>query len=117
MDSETFVRQLRNDVVDDEAKFYADTLTSVTHSEIIDPYWIALNRLYDTLSLSQKSVLLQLVRQVSVDTAANILGIIDGVCYFDGVTGSFSLKEPGGRELAGDLQEHFFMQEKESADN
>lgn len=111
MTSEKFVRQLRKYVVDDEVRFYSETLIKSDRQEVTDRYWSDLTHLYDNLNAAQKSVLLQLVRQVSVDTVASLLGIIDGLSYFEEATGQFSLTMHGDTELAGDLQEQFFMQE------
>jgi len=115
MDADVFVRQLRRDVIDGEVKLYKELLEKSEHQTASDPYWTEIRLLYASLNSEQKDTLLNIVRQVSVDVLASLLGIIDGLSYFEGASNQFRLTVHENIELSGDLQERLFMQEQDNA--
>ena len=92
MNSEEFVRELRKEVIEDGMTFYQEFFENKDDFSSGDSYWRDVTTFYAGLDEKQQAVLLAIVRQVSVDTVSNLLGIIDGVCYLEGLTGQLSLK-------------------------
>jgi hypothetical protein len=76
-----------------------------------DPYWKEALTLFGALSDTQKEIFFKVIRQISIDTTSNILGIIDGVSGSAELKASLELTSDGCR-LDGDLQE-FFLAESE----
>lgn len=116
MDADRFVRQLRKDVIDAEVDLYRDLFESNDNQTAGDAYCSEIRSLYASLNKDQKETLLKIVRQVSVDTLASLLGIIDGLSYFEGASNQLRLTVHDKNKLSGDLQERFFMQEQDDCD-
>ncbi|WP_395175954.1 hypothetical protein [Roseibium alexandrii] len=60
--------------------------------------------LFASLSPAQKKVFLSILRQVSLDTTASVLAVLDGVRMIEGVFDDFHLTYGDGKtEIVGDL--------------
>lgn len=116
MNSRLFARQLWKSVVNDEVRFYRQTLATIEEKEATDEYWRELIVLNKSLDSDQQAVLLKLARQVAIDTTASFLGIIDGVRHLEGFNEKIRLSVGSDVVLSGDLQEQFFMQEQECSE-
>jgi predicted transcriptional regulator with HTH domain len=113
MKSQDFASGIMREVVDENVSIYRDLFSETSASEASDPYWRRALGLFNSLSDEQRSVFFEIVRQVSVDTASNVLGVLDGVNSIEGGEAGFSLLSGTGEKLNSDLQS-FFLVEDES---
>ena len=81
-------------------------------SEASDRYWRSALALFSSLTEEQRSILFEIMRQVSLDTASNILGVLDGVNQIDGDEAGFTLLSAAGEKLNGDLQSLFLVEDE-----
>ena len=106
MSPHDFVTKLSAAVVDENNAIYRNLLLNTAVRQAPDPYWQRVLGLFGELTADQREVLLELTRQVTIDAAANVLGVIDGTRALDGRGGAFRLMDDG-QDLAGDLQSLF----------
>ena len=99
-------------VIDENVSIYRDLFSKMPASEASDPYWRRALALFGSLPDEQRSVLFEIIRQVSVDTASNILGVLDGVNSIDEGETSFTLLSAAGQKLNGDLQSLFLVEDE-----
>jgi hypothetical protein len=114
MTPESFVWKLNAAVVEENNATYRALLLNTDPNEASDPYWKRVLTVFSNLNAGQREVLIELTRQVAIDTAANVLGVIDGRCALEGVDGEFRLTY-GARNLAGDLQSLFLERAEQLA--
>lgn len=91
---------------------YRDIFESTAEHEASDPYWKRAIALFSSLDASGKETLLEIMRQVSVDTTSNVLGVIDGANSLEGIDESFALTL-GGTDPGGDLQSLFLVEDEQ----
>lgn len=99
-----FVKELRSflDIDIDQYKKYLEL------SEMKDETSIALLKLYESLDVESRKNFLSLVRQIKVDTASSILGILDGTMILKNQEEDFFLGIKGQRDpINGELQQIF----------
>ena len=112
---EELVAKIRKSVIDENQVLYRDLFENTPIKSATDPYWLKAKILFEFLNHDQRDIFFQVIRQTSIDTASNLLGIIDGVNSIDDVSGDFLLTYDGGDEpLNGDLQSIFLAEEAES---
>lgn len=112
---EEFVAKIRKSVIDENQVLYRNLFENTPIKSATDPYWLKAKILFEFLNHDQRDIFFQVIRQTSIDTASNLLGIIDGVNSLDDVSGDFLLTYDGGDEpLNGDLQSIFLAEEAES---
>jgi hypothetical protein len=95
-------------VVDGGVAMYKETLSDP--GPVTDPYWKRLLAFYRGLPARQRKVVLEIMRQVQVDTVSELFGILDGTSALAGRSESFELfhkKGPRRVRLSGDLQDLF----------
>jgi hypothetical protein len=114
MTPESFVWKLNAAVVENNHAIYRTLLLNTDPREASDPYWKRVLTVFSNLSADQREVLIELTRQVAIDTTANVLGVIDGACALEDVDGEFRLTY-GARNLAGDLQSLFLERAEQLA--
>ena len=108
MNPHSFISRVRSAVVDQNSAADRDLLESTTVEAATDPYWKRLLTLYHALSSEQKSVFVEVMRQVRIDTVSEILGILDGSCALEGSREDFVLTTTSdSQKLNGDLQDLF----------
>ncbi|MBW8321032.1 MAG: hypothetical protein K0M49_12065 [Arenimonas sp.] len=113
---EDFVMKIRKSVINENQVLYRDLFENTPIDSATDPYWINAKNLFGSLKHDQRDIFLEVIRQTSIDTASNLLGIIDGVNSIDDVNGDFLLTYDGGDEpLNGDLQSIFLVEEERSS--
>lgn len=117
MTPKDFVASLRMAVVEENADIYRQLFTSTSVAEASDPYWKRALSLFNDLNAEQKEILFEVVRQVTVDTTSNILGVIDGVNALDCADEQFVLTCEDGSRLNGDLQSLFLVEEERVSRN
>lgn len=114
MTPQEFVIRLRGAVVDENTAIYRNLFSGTPMEKASDPYWRRALGMFSALSPEQREVFFEVVRQVSIDTTSNVLGVIDGVNALEGVGGEFDLNLEGKR-LSGDLQSLFLAEEERAA--
>lgn len=111
-----FVVQLRSAVVDENVAIYRDLFVSTSVEKASDPYWKRALTMFQALSHEQQEVFFEIVRQVAVDTASNVLGVIDGVNALEDMDVELVLVYGDERlALSGDLQSLFLVEEEKLA--
>lgn len=109
MTPKNFVSGLRIAVVEENVNIYRDLFTATLIEDSTDPYWKRALTLFNTLSQEQREVFFEIVRQVTIDTTSNVLGVIDGVNVLEGDDSEFELKS-GTQQISGDLQALFLAE-------
>ena len=112
MKPEDFVRAIRVDIVEENADLYGDMLRTTDRSSVKDEYWKTALSLYDSLDDEGKAALLTVMRQVAVDTASNVLGVLDGSSSSSIGREDFALLDSTGNKLSGSLQDLFLESEE-----
>ena len=108
MNTENFVRQIRQSVIEENTQSYRQIFED-TEATVTSEYWIRANTLFHSLNHEQQDVLIEIMRQVSIDTISTIFGIIDGVCWFDEQNHCFQFI-CDKNDMAGELQDSFLKQ-------
>lgn len=115
MRAKDFVTRLRAGIVDENVAIYRDLFSNASLAGASDPYWRRALVLFNSLTSQQKEVFLEVLRQVAVDTTANILGVLDGVNSIEGMDcGLLLICDTEADPLNGDLQ-NLFLEEEERA--
>jgi hypothetical protein len=115
MTPKTFANGIMRRVVVENISIYQNLFLRTPASEASDPYWRHALALFNSLTEEQRSVLFEILRQVSVDTVANILGVLDGVNQIEGGEAGFTLLSATGKKLNGDLQSLFLVEAESTA--
>ena len=106
MNQQKLINHIRAEIINDNLAIYRDLFFTTDPSNVSGPYWKRALNLYSSLNSENKDVLFQIVRQVMVDTCSNLLGVLDGVNWFEGQTEGFKLTTENGTEkLNGNLQD------------
>ena len=111
MKPEAFVSGMQS-MVDENVAIYARLFASPETAT--DEYWIGARRLFDSLPEADRQVVLQIMRQVAIDTVSNVFGILDGTSPIVGRFEDFKLMH-GRTKLNGDLQDFFLAALEEEA--
>jgi hypothetical protein len=113
MTPETFVSEIRSAVVQQNAAIYKDLFESTTPEAAHDPYWKRALTLHRSLSEADRTVLFEIMRQVTVDTVSNLFAILDGVSALAGLPENFVLtSQSDHRKLNGSLKDMFLEEEQ-----
>lgn len=111
MTPKDFVDGLYATIVEEISEIYRNLFVNTEIEGSSDPYWKNSLAFFNALSVDQREVFLNVVRQVIVDTTSNVLGIIDGANGLPNYNGEFKLFSDGN-ELSGDLQNIFLTKEE-----
>lgn len=101
MTPEKFVEAVLKTVVEDGIASYKEILAA-DPGEATDPYWKRVLDLYQSLAPAQREVILEIMRQVEIDTVSGIFGILDGEDFE-----LFHKTAKSRVRLNGDLQDLF----------
>jgi hypothetical protein len=104
---------LMREVVDENVATYRELFTSTPLREATDPYWQRALTFFASLSEQQRAVFFEVVRQVSVDTVSNVLGVFDGVNTIEGADAGFAVIYGRDQRMDGDLQSLFLVEDEE----
>lgn len=117
MTPEDFAECIHDEVIEDNLKCYHDLLAKPS-ARIDDPVWQKISRAYETMSETQRNALHLMARQAMIDTASNILGILDGTSILRDHREEFSvIYGSAGDRLNGDLQDHFLARVEDGSRN
>jgi hypothetical protein len=95
MTPETVASLLEKHVVEANVETYRMLFSSTSPQKATDEYWKAVLVLYAQLSGQQREVLVSVMRQVAIDTCANVIGVVENVNSLQGVKGKFQLRYDG----------------------
>ncbi len=104
MTPEKFVEMMRFEVIDGQISSEIERFNAyeveIEHEHLEKDA----TNLFSSLSPAQKKVFLSILRQVSLDTTASVLAVLDGVRMIEGVFDDFHLTYGDEKtELVGDL--------------
>ena|SRR5690349_12546215 len=114
MTPKRFVKSVMTTVVDDGVESYRQIFARP--GVVTDPYWKRVLDLYRSLPRRQRKVILEIMRQVQVDTVSHLFGILDGSSGLDARVDGFELIAKTRKRkvrLNGDLQDLFLALEEE----
>lgn len=103
---------LMREVVDENMAIYRTLFSQTSPDAASDQYWKRALALFASLSDEQRSVFFEVIRQVSVDTTSNVLGVIDGVNTLEEGQAGFILLYDQDQKLSGDLQSLFLVEDE-----
>ncbi len=115
MTPKDFAIGLMRGVVDENVATYRELFTHTVATQASDPYWQRVLSLFSSLDRDQRAVFFEIVRQVSVDSVSNTLGVLDGVNGIEGVDSGLTLLDATGLKQNGDLQSLFLVEDEGKA--
>jgi putative transposase len=108
MNPETFVNRVRSAIIEENISTYKNFFESTSLDDATDPYWKRALVFYQSHNESDRTVLLEIVRQVMDDTVSNVFAVLDGVSSLDGSPEDFDLiAKSNGQQINGSLQDLF----------
>ncbi len=114
MDSKGFVNEIFNQVITGGMNVYQDLFSNTDLENVTDEYWKRALAFFNNLGEQERTVFFEIVRQISVDTTAEILAILDGVSRLEHQEEEFSLTvENSSEPLNGDLKDIFLELEED----
>ena len=115
MTPDSFASGILKNVVDENLGIYKELFCGTIADSGTDAYWQRALDLFQSLSDEHKLTFFEIVRQISIDTASNILGVLDGVNSFETNADQFMLRGSDGVKINEDLQSIFLsLVEKQS---
>lgn len=114
MTPQRFAKAVMRTVVDDGVTSYKNIFAHP--GTVTEPYWVRVLALYRSLPRSQRKVVLDIMRQVQVDTVSHLFGILDGSTGLDGRAMDLELTARARKRrvrLDGGLQDLFLALEEE----
>ncbi|WP_394191374.1 hypothetical protein [Pseudoalteromonas atlantica] len=113
MKPEHLVDEILARTVNENVTFYKSMLENVPRNEVTDPYWKELLAFYDKSNQGERELIITLMKQVSQDSIASLLSIIDGSGYSELKT-ELKLTDDSGKPLQGELSDIFIEKCEES---
>ncbi len=110
---EHLVDEILARTVNENVTFYKSMLENVPRNEVTDPYWKELLAFYDKSNQGERELIITLMKQVSQDSIASLLSIIDGSGYSELKT-ELKLTDDSGKPLQGELSDIFIEKCEES---
>lgn len=107
MNHKTLVNAIFIDIVEGGITDLKKALEETQCSEITDTYWQNLNDLYSRLSLRDRQIFLQSIKQSQIDVLATLLASIDGMTHLKGQDENMILTTKTGIVLSGGLSDEF----------
>ncbi len=108
MTDKDFIIGIYESVINENNSIYYDMFTKANIDEAKNTYWKEAVRFFSNLSDEDKVIFFKILRQITIDTVSNILGILDGVSTIEGYDGFFKLLIEGNdTPINGDLLDLF----------
>lgn len=104
MKPEDFVDDVISSVIEDGLNGYVELLEQDSLSDKADPYWKSAHGLFKNLSGDEQDILVNIMKQVSIDTVSCMFGVLDGSVVLRNGVGTYDLTLNGGNKINGDLQ-------------
>jgi len=116
MDKNEFVKKIYLLLTEENLDIYRSLLEKTKIENVTDKYWKNLIVFYNKLSESEKKFLLEIIRQIIVDTASNFFSILDGNSFLQGQPDNLFLSFEKHQEmkLNGNLQDIFLEFDEET---
>lgn len=106
MKPEHLVDEILTRTVSENVTFYESMLNNIPRNEVTDPYWKELLAFYDKSNQEERELIVKLMKQVSQDSIASLLSIIDG-CGYSELGSELKLSDESGKILQGELSDIF----------
>lgn len=106
MKPEHLVDEILARTVSENIIFYKSMLENISRNEVTDPYWKKLLAFYDKSNQNERELIIKLMKQVSQDSIASLLSIIDGSGYSE-LESKLKLSDDSGKYLQGELSDIF----------
>jgi len=103
---EHLVDEILARTVNENVTFYKSMLGNIPRNEVTDPYWKELLAFYDKSNQGERELIITLMKQVSQDSIASLLSIIDGTGYSE-LKSELKLSDNSGKSLQGELSDIF----------
>jgi len=104
MTPQQFVRSLQSSVIDENIALYRAQFSETEPGSASDECWKRAIALFGGLTGEQRQVFFEVIRQIAIDTASSILGMLDGVVPLEGAESGLELTCASHR-LNGGLQD------------
>lgn len=106
MNANDLVSCVKATLVDNALRDYLEALEKFPRDEVADPYWQSVLKLYDSVAPQEKMTIIEIMRQVTIDSIAGMFGILDGtiVCPHGEEIRVMNLEQV---VISGDLQDRF----------
>lgn len=111
MTPQEFVIELYAEIVEENNAVYRELFIKTSIDEVSDTYWKSALSFFKNLSSAQQEIFFKVIRQVTVDTTSNLLGIIDGSSPLGSSGPEVALIQDSGK-LSGDLQDLFLTEDE-----
>jgi putative transposase len=112
MNPETFVARVRSTIVDQNVAAYKELFQSTAPETAKDSHWRRALTLYTALSEPERAVLFEIMRQTTIDSVSNVLGILDGTSMIGESQEAFVLTTSDNQKINGNLQDLFLEAEE-----
>lgn len=106
VEPEHLVDEILTRTVSENVTFYKSMLDNIPRNEVTDPYWKELLAFYDKSNQGEREIIVKLMKQVSQDSIASLLSIIDGSGYSE-LGSELKLSDDSGKRLQGELSDIF----------
>jgi hypothetical protein len=113
MTPEDFSRGLMDHVIDQGMESYRTMYINGRAEESRVPWGKRALTLFHSLKPEQQEVLFEIMQQVSVDTVASVLAVLDGSSPLEGAFEDYELTYDGGEKLNGDLLSLFLAEDED----
>ncbi|MEP4889686.1 MAG: hypothetical protein ABJV04_06640 [Aliiglaciecola sp.] len=113
MKSEHLVDEILTRTVNENVTFYKSMLEKIPRNEVTDPYWKELLAFYDKSNQGERELIVKLMKQVSQDSIASLLSIIDGSGYSE-LESELKLSDESDKPLQGELSDIFIKKCEET---
>ncbi len=86
-----FIRSLINGVINENLVLYKEIIDTPI-AEVTDEYWKNVISLYNSVDRSRQETIVDIFKQVMIDTVSTMLGIIDGSIAIDDYENELELR-------------------------
>lgn len=112
--NEEFIKRIYNTIVIENIEIYKNQFETSIQSDNIGDYTRKCLEMYAMLSEEQKQLMLEILKNVIIDTTSNVFGILDGSSTLNG--GDMDIKvEINGQDSEDELQDTFLEFIEENA--
>ena len=114
MTPKSFANSIRKEVIEQNLDYYRDLL-AMPYEQVKDGKIREIVHAFASMTKAQKESMLSIVEQAMIDTASNVLGILDGTTILANDREDFSLRYGDSDVLLnGDLQDYFLADIEEN---
>ena len=117
MTSEDFIKVCYDNLIIQATKQYESWLRDTPLDEITDNYFLDATSFFRGLDEAQKDLLLNIIKQVKVDSLASFFAVIDGTYGMKGLSSNVALVFENKKGYVEDLSDLFLEAHEEQSDS